>query len=99
MAKKGTGRRKSCGEGDIRGERFVSDEPLFLPAASTSALTGKSSPLIDTRVIHCGDNLEQLAKLPNPRETKERRGAVRDVNGPNIRTITSRVMTTSGASR
>src|ERR1700681_4111393 len=25
----------------------------------------KSSALIDTRVIYCGDNLEQLRKLPN----------------------------------
>jgi len=25
----------------------------------------KSSALIDTRVIYCGDNLEQLAKLPD----------------------------------
>ena len=25
----------------------------------------KSSALIDTRVVYCGDNLEQLAKLPN----------------------------------
>jgi len=26
---------------------------------------GKPSPLLDTRVIYCGDNLEQLAKLPD----------------------------------
>jgi hypothetical protein len=25
----------------------------------------KSSPLLDTRVIYCGDNLEQIAKLPD----------------------------------
>ncbi|MGA9450404.1 MAG: DNA methyltransferase [Verrucomicrobiia bacterium] len=25
----------------------------------------RSSPLLDTRVIYCGDNLEQLAKLPD----------------------------------
>jgi len=25
----------------------------------------KSSALLDTRVIYCGDNLEQLAKLPD----------------------------------
>jgi hypothetical protein len=25
----------------------------------------KSSSLLDTRVIYCGDNLEQLAKLPD----------------------------------
>ena len=26
---------------------------------------GKPSSLVDTRVIYCGDNLEQLKKLPN----------------------------------
>ncbi len=26
--------------------------------------TGKSSALVDTRVVYCGDNLEQLRKLP-----------------------------------
>ena len=25
----------------------------------------KSSSLLDTRVVYCGDNLEQLAKLPD----------------------------------
>jgi hypothetical protein len=25
----------------------------------------KPSPLLDTRVVYCGDNLEQLAKLPD----------------------------------
>ena len=25
----------------------------------------KSSALLDTRVVYCGDNLEQLAKLPD----------------------------------
>ena len=32
--------------------------PLKVPAK------GKTSALIDTRVIYCGDNLEQLKKLP-----------------------------------
>jgi hypothetical protein len=27
--------------------------------------SGRLSSLLDTRVIYCGDNLEQLAKLPN----------------------------------
>jgi DNA modification methylase len=34
-------------------------------AAMLSAPVGKPSPLLDTRVIYCGDNLEQLAKLPD----------------------------------
>jgi DNA modification methylase len=33
------------------------------PAASKPP-AGKPSALLDTRVIYCGDNLEQLAKLP-----------------------------------
>src|SRR4051812_21177919 len=36
------------------------DEP---PAKAPAA--GKPSALLDTRVVYCGDNLEQLAKLPD----------------------------------
>jgi site-specific DNA-methyltransferase (adenine-specific) len=32
---------------------------------ASASLRLKSSPLLDTRVIYCGDNLEQLAKLPD----------------------------------
>jgi hypothetical protein len=35
-----------------------------LKSSSTPA-AGKPSALLDTRVIYCGDNLEQLAKLPD----------------------------------
>jgi len=31
----------------------------------SASLRFKSSPLLDTRVVYCGDNLEQLAKLPD----------------------------------
>ena len=34
-------------------------------AGKKSTTAGKSSSLVDTRVIYCGDNLEQLKKLPN----------------------------------
>jgi hypothetical protein len=34
-------------------------------APEGAAKPGKPSPVIDTRVIHCGDNLEQLKKLPD----------------------------------
>ena len=36
------------------------------PVSSAKKVTtaGKPSALIDTRVIYCGDNLEQLKKLP-----------------------------------
>jgi site-specific DNA-methyltransferase (adenine-specific)/adenine-specific DNA-methyltransferase len=33
--------------------------------ASASSSHGKPSPLVDTRVIYCGDNLVQLKKLPD----------------------------------
>ena len=36
--------------------------PPAVPAATARA--GKPSSLLDTRVIYCGDNLEQLQKLP-----------------------------------
>src|SRR5271157_3185259 len=32
---------------------------------SAAKSTGKPSALVDTRVIYCGDNLEQLKKLPD----------------------------------
>lgn len=34
-------------------------------AAAAPIRPGKPSSLLDTRVIYCGDNLEQLAKLPD----------------------------------
>ncbi len=53
MAKKGTKR-----------------QPAGTPTTAPAPLTGKPpsarpSALLDTRVIYCGDNLEQLAKLPD----------------------------------
>ena len=42
-------------------------EPKSTPGSTESRPTKlKSSSLLDTRVIYCGDNLEQLAKLPTP---------------------------------
>ena len=35
------------------------------PPAAPPAPAGKPSALMDTRVIYCGDNLEQLRKLPD----------------------------------
>ena len=34
-------------------------------SAVSPSSVGKPSPLIDTRIIYCGDNLEQLARLPD----------------------------------
>ncbi|MEO7931732.1 MAG: hypothetical protein ABIT76_01095 [Chthoniobacterales bacterium] len=35
-----------------------------MSAVKSLAPAGKPSALVDTRVIYCGDNLEQLEKLP-----------------------------------
>ncbi len=48
----------------------ASPAPLPAPTpapepAPKRAATGEPSSLLDTRVIYCGDNLEQLAKLPD----------------------------------
>ena len=34
-------------------------------ASALSPTRLRASPLLDTRVVYCGDNLEQLAKLPD----------------------------------
>ena len=34
--------------------------------ASVRPAAGKPSALVDTRVIYCGDNLEQLKSCPTP---------------------------------
>lgn len=40
-------------------------DPIAPPAAPPAPAAGRPSALVDTRVIYCGDNLEQLAKLPD----------------------------------
>lgn len=37
----------------------------FFLASSRAMAVAKPSPLVDTRVIYCGDNLDQLAILPD----------------------------------
>ncbi len=39
--------------------------PATPAAAAPPAKAGRPSALLDTRVVYCGDNLEQLAKLPD----------------------------------
>jgi hypothetical protein len=39
--------------------------PPRAPASGENVRAGKPSSLLDTRVVYCGDNLEQLAKLPD----------------------------------
>jgi hypothetical protein len=67
--------KKAAGKG--RGDLPVSQDAQ--QRVPTTKL--KSSSLLDTRVVYCGDNLEQLAKLPDGPcrtgqfwgETKEKR--------------------------
>lgn len=46
--------------------RLLSTAMLIYPIGNMSRKqqTGKMSPLVDTRIIYCGDNLDQLSKLP-----------------------------------
>ncbi len=53
MAKQGT-----------RGKRTATQTGEPQSAPPTAPRPGKPSSLLDTRVVYCGDNLEQLAKLP-----------------------------------
>lgn len=43
----------------------VARKPKQQPDAAPAPPAGRPSALIDTRVIYCGDNLEQLKKLPD----------------------------------
>jgi hypothetical protein len=44
-------------------KKAVATTPLKTPAPVVPRQ--KPSALLDTRIIYCGDNLEQLAKLPD----------------------------------
>jgi len=46
-----------------KGTTTKTPRPVKEPPATTAP--GKPSDLIDTRVIYCGDKLEQLAELPD----------------------------------
>jgi len=54
----GMGKRASTGKSAAK-----QDDAAPAPAPPTPS--GKPSALLDTRVVYCGDNLEQLAKLPD----------------------------------
>ncbi len=62
MAKQGTAAK--------RGKRVESAEPVEntpppTPPSPSPSRPGRPSSLLDTRVVYCGDNLEQLKKLPD----------------------------------
>ena len=40
-------------------------KPLNDPVPAAAPAPGRPSALLDTRVVYCGDNLEQLAQLPD----------------------------------
>lgn len=42
----------------------ASAQPAAAPGAAPPARAGRPSALLDTRIIYCGDCLEQLRKLP-----------------------------------
>ena len=45
-------------------KKGIKRKPVAEPPPETPR-PGKPSALLETRVIYCGDNLEQLAKLPD----------------------------------
>ena len=65
MAKKASGAKTSAAgrAGNPLPAASQSDHGAHGVTRPTTKL--KSSSLLDTRVVYCGDNLEQLAKLPN----------------------------------
>jgi hypothetical protein len=63
MAKKISGAKTSATVAAVYDRRSPDDDP---PRRSqTAATTARPSALVDTRVIYCGDNLDQLKKLPD----------------------------------
>ena len=66
---KARGQNRSSGSATPRrgSERAVvgDSSPSAAPAGRAPSPVGRASALLDTRVIYCGDNLEQLAKLPD----------------------------------
>ncbi len=57
--------KKSAGKGRDTSPKRPKQDAELPPDGSASRPYQKSSSLLDTRVIYCGDNLEQLAKLPD----------------------------------
>jgi len=67
MAKKISGAKTSAATSE-RGVHAASTSDLQEPVKRAEARAPKPAKprsLLDTRVIYCGDNLEQLAKLPD----------------------------------
>ena len=66
MAKKSAG--KSSGGASVLASRSLPTATIGEAAredARPTSKPAKPSSLLDTRVVYCGDNLEQLAKLPD----------------------------------
>jgi hypothetical protein len=64
MAKKISGAKTSAAAvAAVCDRRSPDDHPTR--RSQTTATTARPSALLDTRVVYCGDNLEQLAKLPD----------------------------------
>ena len=58
------GKKAGSSKSDPKPAKSFGEELEAIHAEHT-AKPGKPSALLDTRVIYCGDNLEQLAKLPD----------------------------------
>ncbi len=58
-------RRKDVSNGDGAANASPTARTKSAGAKKLAVKPGRASSLLDTRVIYCGDNLEQLAKLPD----------------------------------
>ena len=65
MAKKISGVKTSAATVAAVYDRRSSDEAAPRRPQPAATKPAKPSALLDTRVVYCGDNLEQLAKLPD----------------------------------
>ena len=64
-AKRASGSRPRRGGGSTSKSKSTSKSESESRSKSTSKGARRSSPLVDTRVVYCGDNLDQLRKLPD----------------------------------
>ena len=58
------GKKQSAGKSEPKTDTPTRKKELAAALSAPAAPPGKPSSLVDTRVIYCGDCLEQLEKLP-----------------------------------
>src|ERR1035437_6946752 len=80
MAKKTDGQSASQARGVHAASTSPATRTVKRAEARAPQAAARPSALLDTRVVYCGDNLEQLAKLPDdPCRTGEHWGSPREI--------------------